>query len=58
MLEMSNDRSLSGTSLAVETLALLFLWIQQFAPWFLESLDAARTSAYATPTPVYLNEQC
>ena len=39
---MSNDRSLSGTSLASETLARLFLWIQWFAPGFLESLVSTR----------------
>src|SRR5260370_40122774 len=44
-VEMSNGRSLAGTSLAAETSARPFLWIQRLAPRFPESLDVARTSA-------------
>ena len=37
-VEMSDGRSLAGTSLAAETPARRFLWIQRLAPSFLESL--------------------
>src|SRR6266540_899307 len=43
---MSDGRSLAGTSLAAETSARRFLWIQRLAPRFLESLDVARKSVF------------
>ncbi|HEV8043067.1 MAG TPA: hypothetical protein VGP62_29580, partial [Bryobacteraceae bacterium] len=46
--EMSNGRSLWGTSLAAETSAQPPLCFQGLAPRFLESLGAARKSACAT----------
>ena len=47
-VEMSNERSLLGTSLAAETSFQQFFWNQRFKPGFLESLDTARRSACAT----------
>ena len=43
-VEMSNGRSLAGTSLASETSARQILCFQGFAPRFPESLDPADTS--------------
>ena len=37
-VEMSNERSLLGTSLAAETSFHQFFWNQRFKPGFLESL--------------------
>src|SRR5436309_4418809 len=47
-VEMSNERSLLGTSLAAETSFRQFFWNQRFKPGFLESLRAADTSVRAT----------
>src|SRR5437762_123668 len=43
-VEMSNERSLLGTSLAAETSFQQFFWNQRFKPGFLESLVCSRLS--------------